>query len=188
MLTEGSTGRVLDGFLPFINNIGGGGGGLQTVLVGWQAVCSWGCFPDCEDLRFSWNYSITLLAFNQFFHGDDFDSRLVEHSVSMYKSSSWCSNVVKETQQKEEKPNEKLKFGGTGPVPISDCSNLAFGREQTSFQTSAKDCWGSLFSHSLQESIPGPWGKSLQESIPGPWGKSLQESIPGPWGKSLKRP
>ena len=46
---------------------------------------------------------------------------------------------------------------------ISHCSNLALGREQTSFQTSAKDSWGSLFSHSLQESIPGPWGKSLEK-------------------------
>ena len=37
---------------------------------------------------------------------DDNDCRLVEHSVSMYKSCSRRSNVVKETQQKERIPAE----------------------------------------------------------------------------------
>ena len=45
---------------------------------------------------------------------DDDDCRLVECAVSMYTSCSQCSNVIKETQQKEERPINKYNLDGEG--------------------------------------------------------------------------
>ena len=95
----------------------------------------------------------------------DDDCRLAERSISMYKSCSCYSHVVKETQQKGRRLRgivleiRDKKWGGVGN---SQWTTSALSWELMSFQASAGGCRGIALSQSKRDSITEPrnrvWG------------------------------